>query len=165
MNNRTPSTAFTSILAKDQPAAAAWIHGNPDNPNLGGMVSFYTTPFGGVLISAEIFGLPDSSTQNPSDFYGMHIHENGECTSPFETAGGHYNPSGEPHPSHAGDLLSPLGNQGYAWVTFYDKRFTIDQILDKSVIIHRMPDDFSSQPAGASGERIGCGIITPVSVY
>ncbi|MDE7275500.1 MAG: superoxide dismutase family protein, partial [Lachnospiraceae bacterium] len=26
-------------------------------------------------------------------------------------------------------------------------------------IIHRMPDDFETQPSGNSGEKIGCGVI------
>ncbi len=32
-------------------------------------------------------------------------------------------------------------------------------ILGKAIIIHEGPDDFSSQPSGAAGKRIGCGEI------
>ena len=52
-----------------------------------------------------------------------------------------------------------MGNQGYAWQVFYDKRFFVDDILGRSVIIHSMTDDFSSQPSGNSGAKIGCGVI------
>ena len=89
----------------------------------------------------------------------MHIHEKGDCTMPFDRTGGHYNPAGEPHPDHAGDMIPLMGNQGYAWLAFYDKRFTIPEIMGRSVIIHRMPDDFKTQPSGDSGEKIGCGVI------
>ena len=63
------------------------------------------------------------------------------------------------HPNHSGDMPPLLGNQGYAWMAFYDKRFTIPEIIGKSLIIHRMPDNFTTQPAGDSGERIACGVI------
>jgi Cu-Zn family superoxide dismutase len=32
-------------------------------------------------------------------------------------------------------------------------------ILGKSVVVHRDPDDYKSQPAGNSGPRIACGLI------
>jgi Cu-Zn family superoxide dismutase len=32
-------------------------------------------------------------------------------------------------------------------------------IIGKSVVIHRDPDDYKSQPAGNSGPRIACGLI------
>ena len=56
-------------------------------------------------------------------------------------------------------MIPLLGNQGYAWTSFYDKRFAIDDIIGKSVVIHSRRDDFTTQPAGDSGEKIGCGVI------
>lgn len=50
-------------------------------------------------------------------------------------------------------------NQGYAFSVFYDKRFSLPDIVGKSVIIHEKPDDFTSQPAGNAGNKIGCGKI------
>ncbi|NCV73319.1 MAG: superoxide dismutase family protein, partial [Burkholderiaceae bacterium] len=32
-------------------------------------------------------------------------------------------------------------------------------IVGRSVVIHRDPDDYKSQPAGNSGPRIACGLI------
>ena len=52
-----------------------------------------------------------------------------------------------------------LGNQGYAFSVFYDKRYTIQEIIGRSVIIHEKPDDFTSQPAGNAGDKIACGTI------
>ncbi len=94
-----------------------------------------------------------------SNFYAFHIHEFGDCSGDFQKAGGHYNPQGSMHPDHAGDLPPLLGNQGYAWASFYDKRFTINEIIGKSVIIHENRDDFTSQPSGDPGPMIGCGEI------
>ncbi len=152
--------SFTSILRRNTPDAYACIKGNTAHPNLCGMASFYETPPGGVLVSTEVYGLPDVNSNN-SDFYGMHIHEFGNCTPPFDKTGGHYNPSASMHPYHAGDMLPLLGNGGYAWLAFYDERIRIKDIIGRSVVVHSMRDDFTSQPAGDSGEKIGCGVIYP----
>ena len=155
----TPGMIFTDILRGGTPDATAWIRGNAQNPQLSGVVRFYSTPYSGVLVEAEIFGLPDIAGQFSSDFYAMHIHEKGDCTMPFDKTGDHYNPTKEEQPNHAGDMVPLMGNQGYAWLAFYDKRFRISEIIGRSVIIHRMPDDFKTQPSGNAGEKIGCGII------
>ena len=155
----TPATVFTELLLRDHPDAVAWIRGNAQHPELSGLVRFYHTTYGGVLIEAEIFGLPDSKIPGSGNFYAMHIHESGDCSDDFDHAGMHYNPDGAEHPNHAGDMPPLLGNQGYAFSVFYDKRFTIQEILEKAVIIHEKPDDFTSQPSGNSGSKIGCGEI------
>lgn len=160
MENFTP--IFTSILAQKRPKAFAWIEGNASYPNLVGTARFFDTPFQGILISVEVFGLPDLTSPEHSAFYGMHIHEIGDCTPPFDKTGNHFNPTEQPHPNHAGDLPALLGNHGYAWTTFYDHRFSIKDVINRSLVIHRMPDDFISQPSGNSGEKIGCGVIQPV---
>lgn len=151
---------FTSIIMNNRPMALAKVTGNTDNPDLSGDISFYGTPMGGVIIMVKIHGLLDNS--NPSGFYGMHIHEFGDCTLPFDKTGVHYNPGNMPHPDHAGDLPPLLSNNGYAWMAFYTERLTISEILGKSIVIHSMRDDFTSQPAGDSGEKIGCGVIRPI---
>ncbi|NBI92699.1 superoxide dismutase family protein [Lachnospiraceae bacterium] len=155
----TPRLTFVRILEKNCPAAVAWVTGKETYSELSGLVKFYDTPYDGVLVEAEIFGLPNIATQGSSDFYGMHIHEFGDCSGSYGKTGNHFNPAGTFHPAHAGDLIPLLGNQGYAWTSFYDKRFTIDEIIGKSVIIHSKRDDFSTQPSGDSGEKIGCGVI------
>lgn len=158
-NQLTPRIPFLELLTYEHPDAVAWITGNVTHPRLSGLIKFYRTSYGGILIEAEIFGLPNINEPGSSDFYAMHIHEFGDCSGNFENTGSHYNPEGEPHPDHAGDLLPLLGNQGYAWSAFYDKRFTIEEIIGKSVIIHSNRDDFTSQPSGDSGDKIGCGEI------
>lgn len=158
-NQVTSGITFSQLLQYNHPKAAAWVTGNADNPQLSGLVKFYQTFYNGVLVEAEIFGLPNVEELKGSNFYAMHIHQFGDCSDNFSKTGEHYNPENNLHPSHAGDLLPLLANQGYAWSAFYDKRFTIDEIIGKSVIIHSGPDDFTTQPSGNAGIKIGCGEI------
>lgn len=155
----TPRLIFIRLLEENEPKAMAWVTGGDSAPRLSGLVKFYDTPYGGVLIEAEIFGLPNIKTQGSSDFYAMHIHQFGDCSDHFAKTGEHYSSAPMPHPEHSGDLLPLLGNQGYAWGAFYDKRFQIKDIIGRSVVIHGGRDDFTSQPAGNSGAKIGCGVI------
>ncbi|MBP3342443.1 MAG: superoxide dismutase family protein, partial [Peptococcaceae bacterium] len=60
---------------------------------------------------------------------------------------------------HAGDLIPLLSVGGKAWSSFYTGRFYPEDIIGRTVVIHNMPDDFRSQPAGDSGEKIACGVI------
>lgn len=155
----TPRLTFLHTLHLNRPNAIAWVRGGSQEPQISGLVKFFDTPYEGVLVEAEIFGLPNRNTPDSTAFYAMHIHESGDCSDDFAHTGAHYNPTAQLHPDHAGDLPPLLSNQGYAWTAFYDKRFTIDDVLDRSVIIHAMPDDFMTQPSGNSGEKIACGVI------
>lgn len=159
MREITPGLNFIQIMQNRQPDAIAWVTGNRSHPQLSGLVKFYNTDYEGMLIEAEFFGLPNVSMPNSTNFYAMHIHENGDCSDNFDRTGAHYSYQPALHPQHSGDLLPLLGNQGYAWSAFYDKRLVTPEILGRSVIIHSLPDDFTSQPAGNSGEKIGCGVI------
>lgn len=158
----TPRMTFVNLLERNKPQAVAWVSGLSGS-TLSGMVKFYATPFQGVLVEAEIFNLPDANMAG--NFYALHIHEHGDCSDSFMKAGGHYNPAGQPHPEHAGDMIPILGNQGYAWMSFYTKRFSIKDIIGRSVIIHAKPDDFTTQPSGNAGQMIGCGVIQSDSTF
>lgn len=162
MGNYTPADLFLSLLNNHQPDAQVWVRGSAKESQLSGIVNFYQTTYGGVLVEAQIFGMPNIREPFSSDFYGMHIHEFGDCSNEFQDTGDHYNPTQSAHPQHDGDLPPLLANQGYAYSVFYDKRFTVEDIIGKSLIIHSRPDDFSSQPAGNSGDKIGCGVIKRV---
>lgn len=155
----TPRLSFVQMLSDNRPQAVAWVRGSAIYPQISGLVKFYDTPYQGILVEAEIFGLPDFAIPGSTAFYGFHIHEFGDCSRHFQNTGGHYNPTNDIHPQHGGDLPPLLGNQGYAWSAFYDKRFRVNDILNRSVIIHAAPDDFATQPAGNSGEKIACGVI------
>ncbi len=144
------------------PDATATITGSDEYPQITGLVNFYQAERG-VLIGADISGLPfDSSSRNA--FYGFHIHEGTSCTGdendPFADAGLHYNPRNVQHPFHAGDLPPLLGNNGKAFSIFFTGAFRLADVLGRAIIIHSLPDDFTSQPAGNVGEKMACGIIT-----
>lgn len=157
MNNC--ANTFLDILQNCCPDAYADINGNSDYPFLNGKACFYNTGYNGTLVEVEVFGLPDNENKNAKSFYGMHIHENGDCTPPFDKTGEHYDPYNIHHPMHAGDMPALLGNNGYAYMTFYNERFNICDIINRSIVIHLMPDDFKTQPSGNSGKKIGCGVI------
>jgi Cu-Zn family superoxide dismutase len=137
-------------------SAAAVIRGGSDAPGLVGNV-WFTDTAQGVRVDVQISGLPP----NASGFYGLHVHTVGDCSGQdFSEAKGHYNPAGAQHPLHAGDLPVLIAtNTGDAWLSFVTTRFSIKDIIGRSVIIHADRDDFTSQPAGDSGRRIGCGVI------
>lgn len=44
-------------------------------------------------------------------------------------------------------------------MSFLTNKFTLQDVIGKVVIIHSMPDDFTTQPSGNSGEKIACGKI------
>lgn len=155
----SPLDSFIQLLRERRPDAYANILGNRDAAQLMGTAYFYATPFSGILIEVEVGGLPYKTDDSCGQFYGMHIHENGDCSDNFEKTGNHYNPLNADHPQHAGDLPPLLGNHGYAYTAFYTCRLTIADIINRSLIIHSSFDDFTTQPSGNSGEKIGCGVI------
>lgn len=119
---------------------------------------------GGVLIEAEIDGLESGEL-------GFHLHETGRCEPPFESAGGHYAPSGRAHGllsergRHAGDLPNLVVAEGasttatHAWAD----GLTIDELTagdGSALVIHAGPDDYRTDPAGAAGDRVACAEIT-----
>lgn len=153
-------------MCKSINMAYARIRGSFYAPNLYGDVYFFEVE-GGTEVSAQVWGLPPyepANGENPIGPFGFHIHEYGVCQivdplNPFESAGGHYNPDNQPHGNHAGDLPILFSNHGYSMMRVFTDKFTVDEIIGKSILIHENPDDYRSQPAGNSGKRIGCGII------
>lgn len=95
--------------------------------------------------------------------FGFHIHSGSRCSGngsdPFADTDGHYNPGGCEHPYHAGDMPPLFGSDGCAYLVFLTNRFTVNEVIGRTVVIHDMPDDFTSQPAGNAGNKIACGVI------
>ena len=142
--------------------AYAEVHGSEDYPKLHGTVIFKQLQ-GGVLVTVEIYGLPDTQSDCSGGVYGFHIHEGGECggneSDPFADAKNHFNPKKCPHPYHAGDLPPLFGNDGYAYMSVFTNRFAVRDIVGRVIIIHSSPDDFTTQPGGNAGDKIACGKI------
>ena len=148
--------------ANYKPNSAADISGGENYPGIRGRVIFRQQK-NGVLVTADIYGLPTGETGCDSGVFGFHIHEGEDCGSngqePFSNTKGHYNPGDCPHPYHAGDLPPLFENDGYAYMSFLTNRFTATEIIGRTVVIHLKHDDFHSQPSGISGEKIACGVI------
>ncbi len=84
----------------------------------------------------------------------------GNSNDEFADAKMHYNLTNCPHPYHAGDLPPLIENNGYSYMRVFVNKFNLNDIIEKVIIIHDMPDDFTSQPSGNSGTKIACGKIT-----
>lgn len=153
---------FTAVT-KLPPDALAVLHGDSAHAGLSGTVRFYQTK-PGVLIAAEVSGLPSKQGACQSPVFGFHIHSGmscvGDASDPFAGTAAHYNPKDCPHPYHAGDLVPLFGNDGYAFSMFLTDRFSVKEIIGRTVVIHSAPDDFLTQPAGNSGSKIACGVIS-----
>lgn len=148
---------FFKNLANLKPQAVANIFGNKDFKDITGLVQFFKIE-DGVLVCASVSGLPKTET----NIFAFHIHEGENCEDNFENTGSHFNPTNQPHPNHAGDMPPLFANNGNAWQAFFTQRFNINEIIDKTVIIHDEPDDFTTQPSGNSGTKIACGVIRKI---
>lgn len=149
--------------------AVAHIRGASPASKLKGIV-YFKDVLGGTEVYVEVKGLPpyNPGTANtpPIGPHGFHIHDIGNCevgdpNKPFTSAGEHWNPTNQPHGNHAGDFPVLFSNDGYARMSFFTNKFKVSDIIGKAVIIHENPDDYRTQPAGAAGKRIGCGIVKP----
>ncbi len=104
--------------------------------------------------------------------HAVHIHANGDCSSADGTsAGGHWNPTGVAHGKwgesefHLGDIGNiTVGEDGMGSITLTTDLWEIGtgsdvDVVGRGIIVHAGADDFTSQPSGAAGARIGCGVI------
>lgn len=154
---------YRVVPARRPDVGARFVPG-PVIPTVGGTVGFRDGA-DGVTVAVDVRGLPPYTPgPPPTGPHGFHIHEGSDCeigdpTNPFQGAGGHWNPDGQPHGNHAGDFPVLFSKGGRARMTFTTNRFAVDDIVGKTVIVHLNPDDYRSQPAGDSGLRIACGVI------
>ncbi|QDY70765.1 superoxide dismutase family protein [Qingshengfaniella alkalisoli] len=129
--------------------------------NAVGTVTVSDTESGRALISVDIDGVPAGP-------HGIHIHETGDCSADdFSSAGGHmsgdaghgvHDASG-PHPGDLPNLNVP--ESGTAMVEHFSPDLTVADMMDdngSAFIVHSGPDDYTSQPSGAAGDRIACGV-------
>lgn len=144
------------------PDAVAIICGNDEYANISGKLSFFQTSIG-TLVLADVSGLPTNAGKCADNFHAFHIHTGGSCTGrdddPFADADGHYNSDECPHPTHVGDMPPLISAGGRAFLAFLTDRFTVAEVVNRTVIIHESGDDFTTQPGGNAGGRIACGVI------
>lgn len=123
---------------------------------------------GGVRIDVQVSQLPPGT-------HGIHIHTVAKCEGPaFASAGAHFNPTSKKHGKdnpegpHAGDLLNiDVGSDGTGKASLSDANVTAGDGPNSlfheggtALVIHEKPDDYKTDPAGNSGARIACGVIT-----
>ena len=125
----------------------------------------FTEIDGMVQMTAVIKGLSVGS-------HAIHIHEKADCSSvDGKSAGGHWNPTAQPHGKwgaetgyHKGDIGNfDVGADGIGEISMTTDQWCIGcgdetkDILGKAIIVHQGADDFTSQPSGAAGSRVSCG--------
>ena len=156
------SKKYLNKMQHSKPVAKALIKGSKSYSGIIGTAYFFQTS-DGVLLSVEAAGLPQKDERCIHGIFGFHIHEGESCTGsyedPFSDTKMHYNPDECAHPNHAGDLPPLFENKGHAYMAVLTDRFSVKDIIGKTMVIHRGPDDFTTQPAGNAGKKIACGII------
>jgi Cu-Zn family superoxide dismutase len=158
-----------SATAQDSPITAEAELLNQKGKKIGTATLIETKK--GVKVSIQ-------ASQLPPGKHGIHFHEAGVCAPPkFSTAGEHFNPESKKHGlkglsgPHAGDLPNlKVEKDGTVATEFTTSQVTLepgeDSLLKKgttALVIHAKPDDQVTQPSGASGDRIACGVITQES--
>ena len=142
---------------EDTPSAVAVLKGSAAYPSIRGEVRLFETTEG-IVVVADVKGLPMQA--ECGGVFGFHIHEGAGCGGDdFAETLGHYNPKNCPHPYHAGDLPPLFSNQREAWMAVWTDRFTLQEIIGRTAVLHLRPDDFMTQPSGNSGMKIACGVI------
>jgi len=126
----------------------------------------------GVLVTLKLHGLPPGP-------HALHVHEHGRCDAPFESAGGHFNPTKKHHGyesaqgPHAGDLPNVfVAENGEAAAQLLARNVTLAKgkpnglLTDDgtALVVHAKPDDYETDPAGAAGDRIACGTVQAAGV-
>jgi Cu-Zn family superoxide dismutase len=106
--------------------------------------------------------------------HGIHVHTIGKCEGPgFASAGGHFNPTARQHGylnqhgPHLGDLpnlVTPgAGAHHFEFLLPGVSLKGPNALLDAdgaAIVVHAGRDDYATDPAGNSGGRVACGVIT-----
>ncbi len=125
----------------------------------------FTETDGQVTVRLELRKLPPG-------VHAVHLHEVGDCTAPdASSAGSHWNPTQVEHgkwgtpPFHLGDIGNiAAASDGSAAFAMTTDQWRIGDgstrdIVGRSLVVHEKADDFKTQPTGAAGGRIGCGVV------
>ena len=127
-----------------------------------GTVTLTAVPTG-VLLNADLTALL------PGD-HAFHIHGTGKCEPPdFKSAGGHFNPEEDKHGltseagPHSGDMPNiHVPESGRLHIEVLNQMVSLPGLFSgegTAIVIHQGPDDYKTNPAGAAGPRIACGVI------
>ncbi len=155
-------TTGSGSVRADEADAQAGLH-DRSGADLG-TVAFTATP-NGLRLHARLHGLPSGT-------HGFHLHAIGRCVGDFKSAGGHFNPAGTAHGfdvaggPHQGDMPNiHVTSSGLLEIEVFLPGVKLagpHGLLDEdgaALVIHEGADDYASQPSGAAGPRIACGVI------
>ena len=106
--------------------------------------------------------------------HAVHLHMVGSCEGPdFSSAGGHLNPgqrqhgTDNPDGAHLGDLPNAvIGSAGAGTLSATlqgESAEVLANIFDAdgtALVVHQGTDDYRTDPSGAAGGRIACGVFT-----
>lgn len=147
-------------------SASATLSGTVKDTTLTGTVDF--TQEKGKVKMKLMLSVPKMANKSVA----VHIHEMGDCGDMGKMAHGHWNPTHQQHGKwgsasfHSGDIGNvTLDSTGRGTMEMETDLWSIGgsdstNLLNRSIIVHSGVDDFTSQPAGNAGSRIGCGIIS-----
>lgn len=157
---------FTSCTSnQEKEVAHAKLATTADNKEIGS-AKFYQLNDGKIRMDLEI-NFPERADSTVA----VHFHEHGDCGNMGENTHGHWNPTNEAHGKwgsaayHSGDIGNiELDDKGHGSVTVTTDRWSIEgndvkNIIDRGIIVHGGTDDYTTQPTGNSGPRVGCGVI------
>lgn len=162
--------ACSTLYSQDGPEALAVIAPTSVAPaasmNPQGTIKFIQRG-NSVIVSGRISGL------RPGGEHGFHVHEGSDCAGDGLGTKGHFNPENAPHgrhggpAHHGGDLPSLKADaNGVAEFSFSVSKLTVTpgpaSIVGRGLIVHRDPDDYTTQPTGNAGPRPGCAVIRGV---
>jgi superoxide dismutase, Cu-Zn family len=166
-NQNKEIAAIGTLYSTKAPVTEAVAKIKPLNGSQVSGVVFFTKVPGGVQVIADVEGLSPGK-------HGFHVHEFGDCSGNGSKTGAHFNPTHQRHggPNSVERHVGDLGNidadeNGYAYYERIDKIITLEgenSIIGRSIVIHADRDDFVTQPSGASGVKIACGVIEAVEV-
>jgi superoxide dismutase, Cu-Zn family len=126
-----------------------------------------SSAMGAVHIQLDLKNLKPGS-------HAIHVHAVGKCEAPdFKSAGPHLNPAGKKHGlqsadgPHAGDMENfTVASDGTAKAMIMAKGVTLGSDANSvfanggtALVVHAGPDDMKTDPSGASGDPIACGVI------
>ena len=160
--------AACNSSTSDKEVAKATLNSTASNTQIG-TVKFVSTSDGKIKMDLEL-NFPEKADSTVA----VHFHEHGDCGNMGENAHGHWNPTNEAHGKwgsaayHSGDIGNiKLDAKGHGTISLTTDRWSVTandvkNIIGRGIIVHGGTDDYTTQPTGNSGPRVGCGVIEEV---
>jgi Cu-Zn family superoxide dismutase len=161
------TTGGAAAQTEGKAVAQADLFSTADSTKNIGNVKFFQEADGQIKMEMHL-NIPERADSNVA----VHFHEHGDCGNKGDNTHGHWNPTNETHGKwgsahfHAGDIGNiMLDNTGHGMTTVTTNLWSVadtakNDIVGRGIIVHGGTDDYTTQPTGNSGPRIGCGVIS-----